>query len=54
MCAGSDGLRPQTWTPRFPAAALGRMSTKDQPASFLLGIRAAARMMEIIIDPTAR
>jgi len=30
------------------------MSTKDQPASFLLGIRAAARMMDIIIDPAAR
>jgi hypothetical protein len=26
------------------------MSTKDQPASFLLGMRAATHMMEIIID----
>jgi hypothetical protein len=30
------------------------MSTKDQPASFLLGTRAAPRTMEIIIDPAAR
>jgi hypothetical protein len=29
------------------------MSTKDQPASFLLGIRTAARTMDIIIDPAA-
>jgi hypothetical protein len=26
------------------------MSTKDQPASFLLGMRAATHIMEIIID----
>jgi hypothetical protein len=26
------------------------MSTKDQPASFLLGMRAATHLVEIIID----
>jgi hypothetical protein len=29
---------------------LGGESTKDQPASFLLGVRSATHMMEIIID----